>query len=74
MKKILKRTINLQICCMLITYNLYYAIVLISINCAGGVIDNILALSAKDLGSSPCRVIPNTMKYVFVVSPLIMHH
>ena len=47
---------------MLITYNLYYALVLISINCAGGVIDNILALSAEDLGSSPCRIIPNTMK------------
>jgi hypothetical protein len=50
---------------MLITYNLYYAIVLISINCAGGVIDNILALSAEDLGSSPKQM--ETLKYYALI-------
>ena len=33
-----------------------------------------LALSAIDRGSRPCRVKPNTIKLVFVASPLSMQH
>jgi hypothetical protein len=47
---------------------------LLNINRILGVMVIVLASSAEIMGSNPNRVKPNTMKLVFVVSPLSTKH
>jgi hypothetical protein len=71
---------EISICCFTlyptveITLMLPSSLSYINMNRIGGVMVSMLTSSAVGRGFEPGRIIPKTIKLVFVVSPLSMHH